>query len=137
VMCLCAGPLWGGGPHPSFGRCLPVDCCGGNDYTTGAGPLMPAEIGHIKAFYEEVAPANPEDKGIWMEIQIVWRPQLLKEPLPDDVELHDREVFLGVGDRINVHTRTIESQVTPSVSELDTNGNIQHLQTHCIFVVPK
>jgi hypothetical protein len=98
---------------------------------------MPAEIGHIKAFYEEVAPANPEDKGIWMEIQIVWRPQLLKEPLPDDVELHDREVFLGVGDRINVHTRTIESQVTPSVSELDTNGNIQHLQTHCIFVVPK
>ena len=88
-------------------------------YLTGAGALKPAELAKIEGFHEEVAPADPDDVGIWMQLRILWRPETTND-LPHELELHEREVFLHKGDASNCHTRELELQAQPFATLLHT-----------------
>ena len=93
-------------------------------YLSGAGPLKAARLGKIESFHEELN-ATPENVGLWMQLRTLCRPEHIEnidDDMPDDLELHAREVFLHQGEPINAHSRVLELQAQPKVTELHDVG---------------
>ena len=57
-------------------------------YMSGSPKGSPTEIGQIVGFHTE-----PGDDHIWVVCRWYWRPERLR--LPDEIEWHERELFLG------------------------------------------
>ena len=56
-------------------------------YLSGPRKGQPAEIGRIKSFFSAA-----DSDHIWLEVAWFWRPERMK--LSDDVDWHERELFL-------------------------------------------